>query len=156
VIAYFADFEDLWWLLSDAQQRRLLTFRPEAFDGDTSAWGLGLAQVYHARGDDRRSRAYADTSVRAFEVKCAPGPCATLRGARSCVAMNEDEYFEPYLKQQLARIYILAGQPDKAIETLAPLLHVPHTLSPGWLRIDPTWDPLRSHPRFKQLIEGTA
>jgi serine/threonine-protein kinase len=175
VIAYFANFEDLWWLLDDAQQRRLLTFTPAAFDGDTSAWGLVLAQVHHARGDDRRSRSYADSALRAFEVNVREAPRdaqvrtlmglaeayagrfadATQDGERG-VVMNEDEYFEPYLKQQLARIYLLAGQQDKAIGLLEPLLKAPHTLSPGWLRIDPTWNPLRSNPRFQRLAGPAA
>jgi hypothetical protein len=29
----------------------------------------------------------------------------------------------------------------------------PTSEPPGWLRIDPTFDPLRNHPRFKQLAE---
>ena len=51
---------------------------------------------------------------------------------------------------------MLAGKQDKAIDVLGPLLRVPHTLSPGWLRIDPTWDPLRANPRFKRLVDGAA
>ena len=173
MLAYFANFEDLWWLLEDGQQRRLLTLRPDAFDNDTSAWGLVFAQVYHQRGDDRRSRIYADSALRAFEVNVREAPrdaqVRTLMGLAEAyagrlaeaqqdgeagVSMNEDEYFGPYLRQQLARIYMLAGKQDKAIDVLGPLLRVPHTLSPGWLRIDPTWDPLRAHPRFKRLVEG--
>jgi adenylate cyclase len=134
-----------------------------------------LAQVHHARGDDRRSRSYADSSARAFAglVQEAPRDAQVrtllglaeayagrmadaVRNGERGVAMNRDEYFEPYLKQQLARIYLLAGRPDKAIDLLEPLIRVPHTLSPGWLRIDPTWDPLRSHPRFKRLVDGTT
>jgi serine/threonine-protein kinase len=175
LITYFANFEDLWWLLDDAQQRRLLTFGPDAFDGDIGAWGLVLAQVYHARGDDRRSRSYADSSARAFALAVREAPrdaqvrtllglaeayagrmAEAVRDGERGVAMNEDEYFEPYLKQQLARIYLLSGRQDRAIDLLEPLTRVPHTLSPGWLRIDPTWDPLRSHPRFKRLVDGTA
>jgi serine/threonine protein kinase len=29
-------------------------------------------------------------------------------------------------------------------------------LSPGWLRIGPTFDPLRRNPRFQRLVGGTA
>ena len=77
-----------------------------------------------------------------------------VRDGERGVAMNEDAYYEPYLEQQLARIYLLSGQADKAIDLLERLVRVPHTLSAGWLRIDPTWDPLRSQPGFVRLVEG--
>jgi hypothetical protein len=31
------------------------------------------------------------------------------------------------------------------------LLAMPYYLSPGWLRVHPTFDPIRNHPRFKRL-----
>ena len=34
------------------------------------------------------------------------------------------------------------------------LLKVPYDLSPGWLRVDPTFDALRHNPRFQTLVEG--
>ena len=42
------------------------------------------------------------------------------------------------------------------IDQLEPLLKIPYSLSPRWLKIDPTIDPLRKHPRFQKLMEGTA
>ncbi len=62
----------------------------------------------------------------------------------------------PYFQFQLARIYLLVGEPEQALDLLEPLLRIPSPFSPGWLRIDPTFDPLRSHPRFRKLVEGTA
>jgi hypothetical protein len=53
------------------------------------------------------------------------------------------------------RVYILTGDHEKALDGLEELLRIPYYLSPGWLRIDPTFDPLREHPRFRKLVEGT-
>jgi hypothetical protein len=60
----------------------------------------------------------------------------------------------PYIQHQLARIYLLAGEPEKALDQLEPLLTIPYELSPGWLRIDPTFVPLRGNPRFERLVAG--
>jgi hypothetical protein len=57
------------------------------------------------------------------------------------------------MRHQLARIYILVGEPDQAIDELEALLRIPYFLSPGWLRIDPTFDPIRKHPRFQRLVQ---
>ncbi len=64
-------------------------------------------------------------------------------------------YTGAYLQHQLARIYIIAGAHDQAIDRLEALLRVPYYLSPGWLRIDPNLDPLRKHPRFQALVAGS-
>jgi hypothetical protein len=70
--------------------------------------------------------------------------------------ISQDGYFGPYNQLQLVRIYLLVGEPEQALDQLEPLLRVPFYLSPGWLRIDPTFDPLRNHPRFRKLVEGTV
>ena len=57
-------------------------------------------------------------------------------------------------QHQLARIYIMLGEPEKALDQLEPLLKMPYYLSPGWLRIDPTFAPLRGNPRFDRLVAG--
>jgi serine/threonine protein kinase len=36
-----------------------------------------------------------------------------------------------------------------------PLLKIPYYLSPGWLRIDPNFDPLRQNPRSRSLPPGS-
>jgi serine/threonine protein kinase len=69
---------------------------------------------------------------------------------------SKDRYTGPYVQLQLARIYVLLGEQEKALDQLEPLLRMPYYLSPGWLRIDLTFDPLRKNPRFMKLVAGTA
>jgi hypothetical protein len=57
-----------------------------------------------------------------------------------------------YNEHALARIYVRAGQSDRAIDLLEGLLQRPSELSPGRLRIDPNFAPLKDHPRFRKLI----
>ncbi len=56
--------------------------------------------------------------------------------------------------EALAKIYAMVGEFDAAIAQLESLLSVPGGLSIPLLRLDPAWDPLRDHPRFKQLLES--
>ena len=70
--------------------------------------------------------------------------------------LTKDATTSTYLQHQLARIYILIGEPEKALDRLEPLLKIPYYLSPGWLKIDPTFDPLRKNPRFQKLVAGTS
>jgi hypothetical protein len=52
------------------------------------------------------------------------------------------------------RIYVLEGEPEKALDQLEPLLQTPCYLSSGWLKIEPNFDPLRGNPRFQKLVAG--
>ena len=52
------------------------------------------------------------------------------------------------------RIHVLVGNHQKALDLLEALMKVPYHLTPGWLRIDPNFDPLRGNPRFDKLARG--
>ncbi|HEU5041516.1 MAG TPA: hypothetical protein VFT84_11870, partial [Gemmatimonadales bacterium] len=69
---------------------------------------------------------------------------------------SRDMYFGPYIEHQLVRIYLLAGEQEKALDHLEPLLKMPYTLTPAWLRIDPMFEPLRANPRFQKLVAGAG
>jgi eukaryotic-like serine/threonine-protein kinase len=175
--ANFGIYFDLYWVLEPDLRNLLLRLTPSAFD-DRATWAIVLAQTYRLQGDRARNRAYADSARAGFEERIRGSPTDAqshvFRGlslaylGRKAEAIEEgekavallpiakDSYSGPYIQHQLVRIYIEVGEPDKALDRLEPLLRMPYYLSPGWLRVDPTFDPLRKLPRFQKLVEGTA
>ncbi len=174
LVAFMATYGDLMWVLDDTQQALLLRLTPNAFGGDRAQWGIVLTQTYALRGDAARMRAFADTARITFarHVQASPNDATqrvslalafaylgryaeAKREGERAVALRpiaQDADFGPYIQHQLVRIYILANEPEKALDRLEPLLKMPYFLSPGWLKIDPNFDPLRPNPRFQTLV----
>jgi eukaryotic-like serine/threonine-protein kinase len=178
LVAYFANYWDLYWALTPAQQELLLRLTPRPFDDNRGAWGIALASTYAFRGDQARARAYADSARQALTADLANAPDDSqnhallgvalaymgrkdqaIREAQrtlELLAIAKDAYGGPYRQLQLVRIYTTVGETEKAMDQLEPLLRIPFYVSPGWLRIDPHFDPLRKNPRFQQLVGGGA
>jgi eukaryotic-like serine/threonine-protein kinase len=178
LVATLAAVDDLVWVLDDQQTELLLRLTPSAFDDNQAAWALCLAQAYALKSDSEKLRTYAEKAREAFQRQLAEQPRDAQRHAllglalaylgRKEEAVREGEravalqpveknaFFGPYYQHQLVRIYILVGEPDKALDQLEPLLKTPYILSPGWLKIDPNFDPLRSNPRFQKLVAGAS
>jgi eukaryotic-like serine/threonine-protein kinase len=176
-VAYVASYYDLFWLLDDSQRALLYQLKPADFDDDRGSWGLALAGAYALQDDGARARAYADSARMAFEdqVRATPDNAqlhALLSVALAYLGRKDDAIHEgrrgvelspisrnafggTYVLHQLVRTYILVGEQEQALEQLQLLLKIPYYLSPGWLRIDPAFDPLRKNPRFQKLAEGT-
>jgi hypothetical protein len=72
--------------------------------------------------------------------------------ATSLLPSSQDDYVGSYIQHQLARVYTLTGNQDKAMDQLEPLLKMNYYLSPAWLRIDPNFAALKGNPRFERLI----
>jgi serine/threonine-protein kinase len=174
VAAVMAVYSDLYWALDSMQLDLLLRTEPDDFDGDVGGWALALAQAYDLRGDSMMVRRYADSARVAFEAQVAADPDDSegrallglslayrgsfeeaLREARAAVALiplERDRGLGAYVALQLARIHVMAGDTERAIDTLEPLLRIPWYVTPAWLRIDPAFRSLRGHPRFERLV----
>ena len=170
----FATGDDVCWVLDDAQRDVLLRLTPGAFGGNREVWGLTLAQAWALRGNQARVREYAEEARRANSAAEARGGepnvylglalaylgrrAEAIREADGSVALGPIErntFDGPEVQHLAVRIHILLGNHERAMDLLEPLLKVPYYLTPGWLRIDPYFDPLRGNPRFEKLAHGT-
>jgi TolB-like protein/Flp pilus assembly protein TadD len=65
--------------------------------------------------------------------------------------VSKDAYDGPVIATKLAVIYAQVGDTDRAHELLGDLMKLPNGPTPGTLRVEPEWDPLRGDPRFEKL-----
>jgi TolB-like protein/class 3 adenylate cyclase/Tfp pilus assembly protein PilF len=78
--------------------------------------------------------------------------------------VEKDAVTGPIPIEVLARVAARMGEPDRAIAALQKLLSIPYfgalaagtPLTPAMLRLDPMFDPLRSDPRFQELVASPA
>jgi TolB-like protein/Flp pilus assembly protein TadD len=57
-----------------------------------------------------------------------------------------------YREFELAKVYVMVGEQELAIDILERLLTMPFNASAHWLRLDPVWAPLKINARFQKLI----
>ena len=146
----------------------------DAFSGDSAFYYHYKTELHYTRRDARRARAYADSARAVMEAKLRLHPDdsqlrsrlgfayavlgrnaeATREGRRAVALLpiSRDALGGTFRLATLAGIYTMIGEPESAIDLLGQLLAVPSWYSVQELRVDPSWDPLRGHPRFQRLV----
>jgi TolB-like protein/Tfp pilus assembly protein PilF len=83
---------------------------------------------------------------------------AIAEGKRAVELLPEsrDALTGPKATLELAKIYTWTGETDQALQLLEHSLSTPSGITIPLLKLDPVWDPLRSHPRFQTLIDRYA
>jgi len=113
-----------------------------------------LDSVLRKRPDDDRAHA-----ARGLALAGLGRRDEALREARwlqQSVVYREDALQGRELAEQRARILAQSGEADAALDEIERLLAGPSWLSVHTLRLNPLWDPIREHPRFKALLARHA
>jgi TolB-like protein/Tfp pilus assembly protein PilF len=150
-------------------------------DFDNMSWyipnDLRLAEVYGYVGREDLERAHYQLAADTLEKRLAEDPDypgihrvhsslgrayaglgraqeAIYEGLRGveCLPITKDAMNGTLRLEDLARIYVMVGKYEDAIDILEQLLSRPSELSVARLRLDPVWEPLGKHPRFQRLL----
>jgi tetratricopeptide (TPR) repeat protein len=173
VIVRFATFQEMMWVLPEDLRTEVVKLQAADFDNDRGMWALKVGATYMLMKDETQARAYGQIAATAYgeALKRLPNDAGRLElHARALVLAGDkaaaiaegerslarretsaDAANGPYYKYQVARVYIQAGEYERALDLIEPLLSQPGDLTPGWLRIDPVFTPLRGNPRFERL-----
>jgi len=161
-------------------QGALDTLAPASAAFDEGQWwfipkALMEAYTYRLMGDARRAHALFERALSLLEEEARQRPDddrvrASLGVAYAGLGRKEDAIREgelavklvpisdnavigPFRLDDLAFIYALVGEREKALDLLEHLLSIPSWLSVPLLRLDPKWDSLCEHPRFQSLLQ---
>ncbi len=139
---------------------------------------LAYALVHYQKRESSSIKAYAETASAEIKKTSEENPGdprlhAALGLAYACLGHKDDALREgnravslypvskdamigPQYILDLARIYLIVEEYDRAISQLAYLLSIEagNIMTVPLLRIDPFWDPLRDHPGFQRLLAG--
>ncbi|MES2305204.1 MAG: protein kinase [Gemmatimonadota bacterium] len=175
IVTYFAGYQELAFVLPPAERDLLFRMTPAAFDNDRAWWAQSLATAARQQGDLKRARAYADSSLAtskqqvdaapkdpqlrviyavmlAYAGKAADATREAEQAMSDAVAANPKDPNIPYFRTQAVRVHLANGDKERAIDEIEKLLKSQYFVSPGYLKTDPTFAPLRGNPRFEKLL----
>ncbi len=147
-------------------------------DGDVCTYLIGKGRLSNMAGQQEVMRAYFDAARVMLEDKLANEPDvpewhgtlgivyaylgdkekATANAKRSLEIrpVSKDNLEGAMSLENLARIYLLFGDYDQAMDQLEYLLTVPFYLTPETMVQLPEYAPLHNHPRFQKYLQTTG
>ncbi len=140
--------------------------------GAPKAFAFG--RLYFQRGQTEEAHAAYESAREMLEKNVRdnprdPGAHATLaeayarldrkeeaireaRSATEIIPETKDAWFGAAALSDLARTYLMVGESEAALAMVEHLLATPGGVFRNELRFEPVWDPLRSDPRFEELL----
>ncbi len=156
--------------------RRLAESPLESFGSDKASSFLFKAELYSLMNQPQLAQAHFGSASELLENKVQAQPEASMFHTQLGLAyaglgrkeeairegkkgvelfpVSKDAFSGPDKVESLAEIYVRVGEYEAAIDQLGYLLSIPSHTSIPYLRVDPTWAPLRNHPRFQRLLAG--
>jgi TolB-like protein len=135
---------------------------------------LRLAEAHFLNADFTLCRKYADSAIAELNLKIKESPederyyaslgyayaykgesKQAIENAQKAVKLKplKLDAWQGYEKElDLAKVYILTGEYDLAMDKIEFLLTIPGDLSVPLLKIDPAYDKLRALPRFQKIL----
>lgn len=176
-----AELNDRWvWLdVLDGNYPQALSRLngPEAYNNDSVGYYLTKAQVYGLIGraglkrtcydsarillENQLQKEFADEKLHSQLGIAYAGLGRKEEAIREgnkaveLVPVTKGVWNGAALIQDLARIYVMVGEYEAAIDQLEYLLSIPSPLSIPDLRIDPAWAPLKNQTRFMKLVAAS-
>jgi TolB-like protein len=175
LLVRFALYQETMWALPPELWPKIVKLTAKDFDNDRGHWGLKLGHTYRLMGDTMHARMFGDTAVIAFEKQLHDFPdraqlrelvarALALAGRKQEAAVQADSALKlrettndatikPYVLFQAARVFIQSGENERALDLLEQLITMPASdVTAAYLRIDPSFAPLKGNPRFEKLI----
>ncbi len=134
------------------------------------------AQLEIIRGNNLLAKKYYDSAIAFIQVKQKTNPDderlysalgialaglgrnkeAVIAGKRGVelLPVEKEAWRGSFRLHDLAKIYVMVGEHEKAIEILERLLSIPCEVSVPLLKIEPWWEPLHNNKRFQKLMAG--
>jgi tetratricopeptide (TPR) repeat protein len=81
---------------------------------------------------------------------------AEINRAAALAPPSQDSVDSANWLSALAQVHTVNGDTDAAIEQLGKVVNLPNGPSYGELRLNPAWDPVRTEPRFEQILAQAA
>ncbi len=177
LLVRFSLYQETMWTLPSELWPKIVKLTPKDFDNDRGHWGLKLGHTYRLMGDTMHARMFGDTAVVAFAKQLHDFPdraqlrellarALALAGRKQEAAIQADSALKlrettndatikPYVLFQAARVFIQSGENERALDLLERLITMPASdVTAAYLKIDPSFAPLKGNPRFEKLIAG--
>lgn len=170
--------EYYWWLLRIVENDYQKAIDKAQLRSDTTSYYLHLARLYRLSGQKQLQCVYCDSAAKILEARLAAQPenaryhsqlglayaglgnkqLAIEHGveAVSILPPSKEAIYSLFFLANLAEIYVVVGEYDKAIDQLEYSMQIPGFISAPYLKLDPVWQPLRTNPRFQALLTRAA